>query len=148
MNQIICTLNSNIKNFGRKKPSNKDTKKKRFLKIQFFILFIISLLLIIYYMFFRYELLSKEKLSKSIAQSFGIRKIYEDSSDYNAIPLGNTIEFYENGSNSVIGIIDIKKLNISYPIFSDISKDGLKIATCRFFGPMPNEIRKSLYCRA
>lgn len=75
----------------------------------------------------------------------GITKIYGSSSDYNAIPLNQNIVFYENSSFSVIGLIDIKKINISYPILSNISKDALKVATCRFYGPMPNEVRKSMY---
>ena len=36
---------------------------------------------------------------------------------------------------------NIKKINISYPIVSNVSKDALKVATCRFYGPMPNEPR-------
>jgi hypothetical protein len=71
----------------------------------------------------------------------GITKIYNSNNSYNAIPLSQEIDFYENGSFSVIGLIDIKKLNISYPILSDISKDALKIAICRFYGPMPNNVR-------
>ena len=64
----------------------------------------------------------------------GITKIYNSNNSYNAIPLSQEIDFYENGSFSVIGLIDIKKLNISYPILSDISKDALKIAICLFYG--------------
>lgn len=84
---------------------------------------------------------------KILLRVIGITKIYSTSEDYNAIPLNKEINFYENGSFSVIGVIDIKKINISYPILSGISKDALKIATCRFYGPEPNEIRKPLYCR-
>lgn len=71
----------------------------------------------------------------------GITKIYGNSNDYNAIPLNQEIVFYENSSFSVIGLINIKKINISYPIVSNVSKDALKVATCRFYGPMPNEPR-------
>ena len=43
-------------------------------------------------------------------------------------------------SNYVIGIIEIKKINIIYPILSEINKDFLKIAPCRFCGPEANVI--------
>lgn len=46
-----------------------------------------------------------------------------------------------NDSNfSVIGIVEIPKINISYPILSNINDELLKIAPCRFYGPLPNEI--------
>ena len=41
--------------------------------------------------------------------------------------------------SSIIGVIEIQKLNIVYPILSEINKDYLKISTCRFYGPYPNE---------
>ena len=78
---------------------------------------------------------------KAFLKVIGITKIYNNKEDYNALPLRNDITFYENGSFSVVGVIDIKKINISYPILSGISKDALKIATCLFYGPEPNKIR-------
>ncbi len=45
-----------------------------------------------------------------------------------------------NNSSFIVGLIEIKKLKIIYPILSDVSDDLLKIATCRFYGPMPNEV--------
>ena len=41
---------------------------------------------------------------------------------------------------SVIGIIKIDSIKISYPILSKINDDLLKISPCRFYGPMPNQI--------
>jgi len=78
---------------------------------------------------------------KAYPKVIGITKIYNNDGTYSALPLSNDISFYENGSFSVIGVIDIKKINISYPILSGISKDALKIATCLFYGPEPNNIR-------
>lgn len=37
------------------------------------------------------------------------------------------------------GIIEIPKLNLYYPIFSDLSEDLLKIAPCKFYGTTPNK---------
>lgn len=137
MNQIICTHNSHVKeeNFFDKRANS---KQKRFFKIQFFILSIISFSVLIYYMRFRYDLYNGEKTSKSILDSIELSKIY---GNYNSKNLNKEIVFYENGSFSVIGRIDIKSIEISYPIVSDISKEHLKISPCRFYGPMPNEVR-------
>lgn len=137
MNQIICTHNSHVKEekFFDKRSNY---KQKRFFKIQFFILSIISFSVLIYYMYFRYDLYNSERVSKSILDSIELSKIY---GNYNTKNLNKEIVFYENGSFSVIGRIDIKSIEISYPIVSDINKEHLKISPCRFYGPMPNEVR-------
>lgn len=141
MNQIICTPHSNINI-----TITHNNFRKKFLKLQFSALILVSISIITYYGYSRYDLYKKENFSKSIMDNYGITKIYSKNNDYNSELLNNTIFFYENSSFSVIGLIDIKDLNISYPILSDISKDFLKLSPCRFYGPMPNEIRKSLYC--
>lgn len=137
MNQIIYNLDneSDIEN------NFKSPKKKNYLKIQLYILIIITISILIYYGCFRYDLYTKEKISKSLMESFSITKIYESSSEYNTALLNQEIFFYENSSFSVIGIIEIKKIDISYPILSNINKDLLKVSPCRFYGPMPNTYR-------
>ena len=40
----------------------------------------------------------------------------------------------------VIGIIQIEKININYPILSKTSRELLKVSLCRCAGPMPNEV--------
>lgn len=137
MNQIICTHNSCVReeNFTNRKSC---PKQKIFFRVQFLILIIISFSVLIYYIFFRYDLYKNEKLSKSILNTMELSKMY---GNYNAKSLNEEIIFYENGSFSVIGRIDIKGIEISYPILSDISKEHLKISPCRFYGPNPNEIR-------
>lgn len=137
MNQIICTHNSCIK--GEKFLNKKvNSKQKRFFKMQLLILSIISLSILIYYMCFRYDLYNGEKVSKNILDTIELSKIY---GNYNTKNLNKEIVFYENGYFSVIGRIDIKSIEISYPIVSDINKEHLKISPCRFYGPMPNEVR-------
>ena len=39
-----------------------------------------------------------------------------------------------------IGIINIPKLNINYPILSETTESLLKIAPCKFWGPNPNQV--------
>ncbi len=136
MNQIICTGNSNLnKNEGYEK------KDKNVFKFEFVFLIIISIFFVSYYIYFRYDLYTYEKLSKEIGQNYEITKIYSGNSDYNLEDLNYKTIYYENTSFEVIGRIEISKLNISYPILSDINNDALKLAPCRFAGPIPNKVR-------
>lgn len=144
MNQIICTHGSNLNNAS----FSNSNKMYFFLKIQLFIFVSISIILFLYYIFFRYGLMQKEQISDELIDNFGITKIYGNNSDYNSKLLTNENYFYKNSSFSVIGIIEIKKIDICYPILSNIDKDLLKIAPCYFYGPHPNMPRESLYCRA
>ena len=89
----------------------------------------------------------KKNIQKVLWISLGISKIY-NTSNYNTSLLNGEIYFYENNSFSVIGLIEIEALNISYPILSNMNNELLKLAPCRFYGPLPNEIRKSMYCRS
>lgn len=36
------------------------------------------------------------------------------------------------------GIIEIPKINLYYPVFSDLTEDLLKIAPCKFYGDSPD----------
>lgn len=139
MNQIICSSHSNLSISDKSSISH--SHKKLFFIFAFVSVIIVCICLVIYYVCFRYSLYAKERVSKNILDNIGLTKIYHGSSDYNTELLNKEIIFYENSSFSVIGVIDIKKLNISYPILSDVSKDFLRIAPCRFYGPMPNEVR-------
>lgn len=123
MNQILYT--ENIEN--RKKYI------KRF-KFQFFISLIIIILFTIYLLYFYNSKLKKESLSNGLLNRFNIEHIYSKKEDY------SIIELNQNSNYFVIGIIEIPKLNINYPILSDLSDELLKISACRFYGPPPNEI--------
>ena len=61
---------------------------------------------------------------------YNITTLYPTNNQYNAIKLSNDI--------SIIGLIEIPKINVSYPILSSTSKSLLKISVCRFWGPLPN----------
>lgn len=37
------------------------------------------------------------------------------------------------------GIIEIEKINLYYPVFSELTEDLLKISPCKFYGNMPND---------
>ncbi len=139
MNQIICTKNSNL--IIDKNSNEKNSGKKLFFKAEFLSLTIITASLLIYYIHFRYSLYEYERVSKNLSKGFGITKIYNKSNDYKAKHLSYEPIYYKDTSFIIIGNIKIEKLDISYPILSEISKEALKIAPCRFAGPMPNETR-------
>ena len=101
--------------------------------------FSISILLITatisIYIFYLYNINKKENVSKKLANNYNISKLYSENQNYSSI---NT--YIDNGIEySVIGLIEIPKLNLNYPILSKINDNLLKIAPCKFYGPMPNE---------
>ena len=97
------------------------------------LLFIIILL--IYEFHFYYLLFKKENSSKNIINSFNIVKLYSlPEQDF------TIIESDEDSSSSTIGIIEIPKINIKYPILSNCNDELLKISPCRFYGPYHNKI--------
>lgn len=114
MNQILST---NLKNY-------KKVKNREFFKLQFFISSIIFSTLIISFIFYFISINKKEKFSTKVIDIYNISKLYSDNSDYN---------MYDN-NNNIFGIIEIPKIDIYYPIFSNINDDLLKIAPCKFYG--------------
>lgn len=134
MNQIICNSSTNLD------ISIKNFKKRNLFKLLFAILSILSIFLLIYYIFFRYDLYQYEKVSQKLLENYSITTLYSSNNDYTTSKL-NTKTISTANSGSVIGIVEIKKLNIEYPILSEINKEYLKISPCKFYGPNPNEIR-------
>lgn len=123
MNQILYT--ENIKN--RKKY----LKKFRF---QLFISLILIILFTIYLLYFYNSRTKEETLSSALLNSFNIERLYSKNEDY------TIVELNQNSNYFVTGIVEIPKININYPILSDVSDELLKISACRFYGPYPNEI--------
>lgn len=141
MNQIL-SINNKIQIKGYHKPII-EIKKGQIVKIKFFykILFIISIFIItICTLYFIYEWIdkgNKAKLSDILSESFNISTLYSYNNSYNANP---TNTYNTDHDFSVIGIIEINKIKVNYPILSHISDELLKISTCRFYGPTPNEV--------
>ncbi len=138
MNQILykCSFeNNNSDNFIIKKRA----------KITLYISIILIILSILVYFSIKYTLFKKQKISENLISNFNIKTLYSDlPNNYSSAQI--------NTQNSeapfVIGLIQIDKINITYPILSTTSEELLKISPCRFYGPMPNETRKPLYCWA
>lgn len=132
MNQIIFSkYNYEIE--------KKDVKQKKnilgMFKIQFALSIFIILSCTVYYLYNINATKRKEQLSKQLLSTYNINMLYAEEENYST-----TLDNIKNVDPFVIGLIEIKKLDIIYPILSDVNDDYLKIATCRFYGPMPNEI--------
>lgn len=136
MNQILykCPLQNN--------NSNDFIIKKR-AKIILYISIILIIISILVYFSIKYTLFRKQKISENLVSNFNIKSLYSDFPDnYSAVQIDT-----ENSETPfVIGLIQIDKINITYPILSTTSEELLKISPCRFYGPMPNEPRKFMYC--
>ena len=128
MKQIICKKNIELNNYR-----NKRAKFHIFLKWPFISFVILLSIAISYSIFLFNDIKESEEFSKAIMDNLSISKIYGETSEYETEVLNNKVYFYENSYFSVIGIINIEKLDITYPILSDINKKLLKISPCRFY---------------
>lgn len=81
-----------------------------------------------------YDVFKKDKSSQNLADSFSVSYLYSNDASY----LSSAISAKEPDTPFVIGIVKIDKLKIDYPILSEVSEEALKIAPCRFAGPLPN----------
>ena len=111
-------------------------KKLLFFRIVLFIsiigLITFSLLFILYI----YDIIQINKTSKNLANSFSISYLYVKNDSY----LSTAKDNKDSPTPFVIGIIKIDKIKLDYPILSEESDELLKIAPCRFAGPLPNDI--------
>ncbi len=109
MNQILVT------NF---KKSN-----IRFFKTQLLISLIILFTLICYIIYYFFLLNEEKKESTKILNNYNIYKLY-----------ANYPDIVNQKNNEIFGIIEIPKIDIYYPIFSNLTKENLKKLPCKFFG--------------
>ena len=119
MNQILENRKDNLEN------------KKRF-SIQFYIYVFIVICIIAY---FSWKKLSENNISKTsdaTNKSYNITRLYSNKINTNITANKNDI--------TIIGFIEIPKINISYPIISKCSDELLKISVCKFYGPNVNTI--------
>lgn len=139
MNQII---------FGsQEKKESFQTKKKAPLRPYTILLYISSILLLTLLLFFlllRFQSQEKENYSKLLLGKYHVSTLYANPQNENS----SSLVFVEEETESpfVIGIIQIDSIKLNYPILSQSNDELLTISPCRFAGPMPNEIRKFMYC--
>lgn len=135
MNQILYgkfESYNNSKNIFYKKIK----KRKIFFSIIFFFFLTNAIIYIVIFFVQKYNMKKKEILAQNLAQSFSLSRIYNDNVNYSTNLLYNT---FDSNTPYIIGLIKIPKLNLNYPILSKADNESLKIAPCRFFGPMPND---------
>ena len=127
MNQILFAINDN------KTKSKKQNKNIKYYKLLLFVSIFIIFVCIVIYFFIAYNSYKKQKISKNLIDNFNITTLYPNSADL-------SIKKTHDNTPFVIGVIEIDKINLTYPILSTTSEELLKISPCRFYGPMPNEI--------
>lgn len=128
MNQIIYPerIENNIYDY-----KNSIVRKKRIYKFLFMFSIFALILFILFYVFLYFRLLKKEKVSKNILEIYDIQRLY--STNTAPVVLPNII--LENGDSAdILGIIQIEKIGLRYPILSKTTNEFLEIAPCKFYG--------------
>lgn len=124
MNQIIQ------EGFNQNKLNVKKSTRKY--QLQFFISSIIAIIFLIVLFWKLYQNQQQEEIVKELLNNYQLTTLYYGTQQHktNKIVVENLF---------VIGMINIKKINLSYPILFESNDELLKISLCRFNGPMPNE---------
>ena len=131
MNQIlISNFQPNIKKTNT--PTHTSTPKRNNRK-WFITLLIFSILLLLCSLtYLAYSFYTNQKSSyQNLHNSYDISKLYATTTP--------TIPLQEETIFTIIGIIKIDKLKLTYPILSETTDELLKIAPCKFSGPNLNE---------
>lgn len=123
MNQILETKLNNKK--------SKFIKSKKILKFQFYCSIFLIAVISVYIIFNTLKLNKQEKYSSELLNNYNITKLYSNLSSESNKSVENPY---------VIGIIEITKIGIYYPIFSDCTDELLKVSPCKFYGPSPGEV--------
>ena len=121
MNQILYTKFENYNS----KDNYENHLSKRVFKTQLLISIIAILIIVSLFAFYYYNLLQKEKLSNNLINNYEISKLY-------ATPNKSSSD-----SNLIAGLIEIPSINLSYPIFSKLDNELLKVSPCIVYGKMP-----------
>lgn len=122
MNQILITNNIN----------NKKNKVKKFFikilfKIQLFLSLIIILILILLLIITFIITKKAETQNKKLSNNYNVYKLY--NKNYSVNKRKNSFD------NTFLGTIEIKKINLCYPVFSTLTEENLALSPCKFFGP-------------
>ena len=106
--------------------------KKKYLFITQLILSIIIISIILYFIFdYFYKIYKQEQISKQITSNYNLSNLYSTT---------NTQKSENPLNNTLFGNIEIPKIKINYPIFSNLNEELLKIAPCKFYGNNLNDI--------
>lgn len=136
MNQILITKNSEKKSYNYLSTNYSFIYKKKIKQRKYFCIFLLSvsicILTIIYLFFSSYCRLKDLNKTNILKQKYNVIKLYSANTNYTAIKISENI--------TIIGSIEIPKIDLSYPILDTSSEELLKISVCRFSGPLPNRL--------
>ena len=127
MNQILFSKEPQ----DEQPTSQKQSRKKIFIFSKFQLTISIALFIIFIILLFSYttSLFKQENVSNKIIENYDILKLYTNNTPTNKIT---------PKKDDIFGIIEIPKINISYPIFYGFDDELLKISPCRISGEAPN----------
>lgn len=133
MNQIInIDLNKNSDLSDKKTNNDLSSEKtkiltKKIFNTQFYLSIFAIFVIISLFIYYKFSLNKKENLSHSLKSNYSISQLYSKNSNNSSI----------SNPSFIIGMIEIPSLSMSYPIFSYLDDELLKISPCRFLGEMP-----------
>ena len=130
INQILVVPNDN----SIEHNDNPSVKHKSF-KVHYRVSVILLFFSVFYFINKVYSNYKNEEFSKVLLNYYTASTVYSETPADYVVNLSNKDDTF-----SVIGIIEINKIGVKYPILSDMTDHLLTIAPCRFYGPMPNEI--------
>lgn len=141
MNQILFSKDDKNESQKNHNFKFKNIKKTTFFKLQLITCSIFTFSLLFYYMYTLYINNQKEEVSKKLVDNFTITSLYSSENTYQSDRISSNNNYIDKENKfSVIGLIEINSINITYPILSTVSDELLKIAPCKFYGPLPNEM--------
>ncbi len=119
MNQILNT---------KLKKSNSSKEKKYWFLFQFiFSILVLSVVSVGSIFYFGY-LEKKEDFSNRLISNYNIYRLYQRTENSDTT---------EESSHELFGMIEIPKINLSYPVFSHLTEELLKSSPCKFYGDSP-----------
>lgn len=144
MNQIInIDFNKNIDNSNSENnPNNlynicsKKKMSKKTFNVQFFLSIIAIIVITIVFLYYKITLNNEESFANLLINNYSITKLYSNNNNDNN---SNNNYLNENlPADTIIGIIEIPTLNVSYTIFNGLDDELLKTSPCKFYGDFPN----------
>lgn len=160
MNQILATQKIYVT------PALK--RKKKFYKFEFLLSVFLVCILFSYYIYAEYDRNKSEEVSQEILDSINLSFSQIDENDINEeesevirvllnytnteitqeqedIPVAAPSTYEAGGiTYQAIGVLNIPKLDITYPILDkpsdDLMEEMLKVSICKFHGPVANEV--------
>ncbi len=105
---------------------------------KYFFIFSVSIMVLLssFFMYIIYRSSINKKISKNLQYNYETMQLYASHNLNNYTNLENNNSYTEK---YIIGEIEIPSIDVSYPIFSVLDDEALKVAPCIFNGKMPPE---------